>query len=175
MDRAVITWVLLISSTDMVTWRNLTIHQFFDAGSCIDGRLTSAWNWANTLEKKRYFPVFLLAGTSIEFLSLIESDKQAIRFRRIRWRVVKTEIKDRYENTRISWNIDILKLRRHYHHVYTCTQTIDFFDLHIITISFFWDCQSRRLGNVTLYRSKSIWCVHDTIQEYSLQSTSSIP
>ncbi|CAL1700387.1 unnamed protein product [Somion occarium] len=35
---------------------------FFDAGSCIDGRLTSAWNWCNSLEKKRYFPVFLLAG-----------------------------------------------------------------------------------------------------------------
>ena len=36
---------------------------FFDAGSCIDGRLTSAWNWCAQLEKKRYFPVFLLTGT----------------------------------------------------------------------------------------------------------------
>jgi len=35
---------------------------FFDAGSCIDGRLTSAWNWCSSLEKKRYFPIFLLAG-----------------------------------------------------------------------------------------------------------------
>ncbi|KAI5116619.1 hypothetical protein M0805_007790 [Coniferiporia weirii] len=35
---------------------------FFDAGSCIDGRLTSAWHWTSLLEKKRYFPVFLLAG-----------------------------------------------------------------------------------------------------------------
>ncbi|KAJ7591437.1 hypothetical protein C8J56DRAFT_935571 [Mycena floridula] len=35
---------------------------FFDAGSCIDGRLTSAWNWCSTLERKRYFPIFLLAG-----------------------------------------------------------------------------------------------------------------
>ncbi|KAJ7639277.1 hypothetical protein FB45DRAFT_1134564 [Roridomyces roridus] len=35
---------------------------FFDAGSCIDGRLTSAWNWCSTLEKKRYFHVFLLTG-----------------------------------------------------------------------------------------------------------------
>ncbi|KAJ8086986.1 hypothetical protein PM082_005811 [Marasmius tenuissimus] len=35
---------------------------FFDAGSCIDGRLTSAWNWCSNLEKKRYFPVFLLTG-----------------------------------------------------------------------------------------------------------------
>ncbi|KZO94329.1 hypothetical protein CALVIDRAFT_484402 [Calocera viscosa TUFC12733] len=35
---------------------------YFDAGSCIDGRLTSAWNWCSTLEKKRYFPVFLLCG-----------------------------------------------------------------------------------------------------------------
>ncbi|KIY52316.1 hypothetical protein FISHEDRAFT_70004 [Fistulina hepatica ATCC 64428] len=35
---------------------------FFDAGSCIDGRLTSAWNWCSSLEKKRYFPLFLLTG-----------------------------------------------------------------------------------------------------------------
>lgn len=35
---------------------------FFDAGSCIDGRLTSAWNWCSMLEKKRFFPVFLLTG-----------------------------------------------------------------------------------------------------------------
>jgi len=33
---------------------------FFDAGSCVDGRLTSAWNWCSKIEKKRYFPVFLL-------------------------------------------------------------------------------------------------------------------
>ena len=38
---------------------------FFDAGSCIDGRLTSAWNWCAQLEKKRYFPVFLLTGESV--------------------------------------------------------------------------------------------------------------
>ena len=35
---------------------------YFDAGSCIDGRLTSAWNWCSELEKKRFFPVFLLTG-----------------------------------------------------------------------------------------------------------------
>ena len=35
---------------------------FFDAGSCIDGRLTSAWNWCSQLEKKKYFPLFLLTG-----------------------------------------------------------------------------------------------------------------
>ena len=35
---------------------------FFDAGSCIDGRLTSCWNWANKIEKKSYYPVFKLAG-----------------------------------------------------------------------------------------------------------------
>jgi hypothetical protein len=31
---------------------------FFDAGSCIDGRLTSAWNWCSRIEKKEYFPIF---------------------------------------------------------------------------------------------------------------------
>ncbi|KAK2945366.1 putative UPF0652 like protein [Blattamonas nauphoetae] len=35
---------------------------FFEAGSCIDGRLTSAWNWCSKLEQKRFFPVFLLTG-----------------------------------------------------------------------------------------------------------------
>ena len=35
---------------------------FFDAGSCIDGRLTSAWNWSSKIEKKPYYPIFKLAG-----------------------------------------------------------------------------------------------------------------
>jgi len=35
---------------------------FFDAGSCIDGRLTSAWNWCSSISQKPYYPVFLLAG-----------------------------------------------------------------------------------------------------------------
>lgn len=43
---------------------------FFDAGSCIDGRLTSAWNWCARLEKKRYFPVFLLTGELVFFAVL---------------------------------------------------------------------------------------------------------
>lgn len=37
---------------------------FFDAGSCIDGRLTSAWNWCSSIEQKNYFPIFLLTGFS---------------------------------------------------------------------------------------------------------------
>ncbi|KAI9182965.1 hypothetical protein H9P43_003881 [Blastocladiella emersonii ATCC 22665] len=35
---------------------------FNSAGSCIDGRLTSAWNWCSAIEKKPYFPIFLLTG-----------------------------------------------------------------------------------------------------------------
>jgi hypothetical protein len=35
---------------------------FLDAGSCIDGRLTSAWNWCSQLETKPFYPVFLLSG-----------------------------------------------------------------------------------------------------------------
>jgi len=35
---------------------------FYDAGSCIDGRLTSAWNWCNKLDKKDYYPIFKLCG-----------------------------------------------------------------------------------------------------------------
>jgi len=33
-----------------------------DGGSCIDGRLTSCWNWCSKIEKKKYFPGFLLTG-----------------------------------------------------------------------------------------------------------------
>ena len=35
---------------------------YFDAGSCIDGRLTSAWNWCSKLSKKPYYPLFKMAG-----------------------------------------------------------------------------------------------------------------
>lgn len=33
-----------------------------DGGSCIDGRLTSSWNWCSKIEKKSYYPAFLVAG-----------------------------------------------------------------------------------------------------------------
>jgi hypothetical protein len=35
---------------------------FFDAGSCIDGRLTSAWHWCSQLPQKPFFAIFKLAG-----------------------------------------------------------------------------------------------------------------
>ena len=34
----------------------------FDAGSCIDGRLTSAWNWCSQLSTKAFYPLFRLTG-----------------------------------------------------------------------------------------------------------------
>ena len=37
-------------------------RNFFDAGSCIDGRLTSAWNWCSELHKKPFYPIFKLTG-----------------------------------------------------------------------------------------------------------------
>ena len=33
-----------------------------DGGSCIDGRLTSAWNWCQQLPQKDFFPLFRLSG-----------------------------------------------------------------------------------------------------------------
>jgi len=33
-----------------------------DGGSCIDGRLTSAWNWCSKLSQKKYYPAFQLTG-----------------------------------------------------------------------------------------------------------------
>ncbi|GMI21659.1 hypothetical protein TeGR_g4597 [Tetraparma gracilis] len=35
---------------------------FYDAGSCIDGRLTSAWNWCQSLPSKEYYVIFRLTG-----------------------------------------------------------------------------------------------------------------
>eukprot|EP00540_Astrosyne_radiata_P010705 CAMPEP_0116857942 /NCGR_PEP_ID=MMETSP0418-20121206/20851_1 /TAXON_ID=1158023 /ORGANISM="Astrosyne radiata, Strain 13vi08-1A" /LENGTH=436 /DNA_ID=CAMNT_0004491717 /DNA_START=119 /DNA_END=1429 /DNA_ORIENTATION=- len=35
---------------------------FYDAGSCIDGRLTSAWNWCSQLPSKPFYPIFKLTG-----------------------------------------------------------------------------------------------------------------
>lgn len=35
---------------------------FFEAGSCIDGRLTSAWNWCQKLPSKNFFYLFKLSG-----------------------------------------------------------------------------------------------------------------
>ena len=35
---------------------------FFEAGSCIDGRLTSAWNWCQDLSNKPFYPLFKLSG-----------------------------------------------------------------------------------------------------------------
>jgi len=33
-----------------------------DGGSCIDGRLTSAWNWCSKIAKKDYYNIFSMAG-----------------------------------------------------------------------------------------------------------------
>lgn len=33
-----------------------------DGGSCIDGRLTSSWNWTSMLAKKPYYHVFMMSG-----------------------------------------------------------------------------------------------------------------
>ena len=35
---------------------------FYDAGSCIDGRLTSAWNWCQSLPDKEFYCIFKLTG-----------------------------------------------------------------------------------------------------------------
>ncbi len=37
-------------------------EDFFSAGSCIDGRLTSAWNWCSLIRKKPYYHILLLTG-----------------------------------------------------------------------------------------------------------------
>lgn len=49
---------------------------FFDAGSCIDGRLTSAWNWCEKIATKPYYQVF----KARVFLVLCSFDSAAVRF-----------------------------------------------------------------------------------------------
>jgi hypothetical protein len=34
----------------------------FDAGDCIDGRLTSAWNWCSKISQKPFYNFFKLSG-----------------------------------------------------------------------------------------------------------------
>ncbi|KAG7361427.1 DUF2009 domain containing protein [Nitzschia inconspicua] len=33
-----------------------------DGGSCIDGRLTSSWNWTSRIAKKKYYPALMMSG-----------------------------------------------------------------------------------------------------------------
>ena len=33
-----------------------------DGGSCVDGRLTSCWNWCSRIEKKPFYPILLATG-----------------------------------------------------------------------------------------------------------------
>ena len=33
-----------------------------DGGSCIDGRLTSSWNWTSRVAKKSYYHAFMMSG-----------------------------------------------------------------------------------------------------------------
>ena len=50
---------------------------FFDAGSCIDGRLTSAWNWCSLLQDKPYYLLFKLTASEFDYESL--SDKIVVK------------------------------------------------------------------------------------------------
>jgi len=56
MVRCKMLWQVLLQLTDRCMCTQ------FDAGSCIDGRLTSAWNWGSKIEKKEYYHIFKICG-----------------------------------------------------------------------------------------------------------------
>ena len=53
---------LLFHSSESFLLFSFHIFQGDDGGSCIDGRLTSAWNWCSKLHKKPYYNVFMFTG-----------------------------------------------------------------------------------------------------------------
>ena len=52
----------LTQATQPPLYHNTGGDNFFDAGSCIDGRLTSAWNWCSQLPHKPFYSIFKLTG-----------------------------------------------------------------------------------------------------------------
>ena len=71
MDNAGVAMYVEKSFTNIDTLRKTILTDFFrhgfdgsgdDGGSCIDGRLTSCWNWCSKIDKKPYKPAFMLTG-----------------------------------------------------------------------------------------------------------------
>jgi len=71
LDSHVKVFIQMYGEGHVKTAQNYILWDFFrhgfdgsgdDGGSCIDGRLTSAWNWCSKIEQKSYYPLFMLTG-----------------------------------------------------------------------------------------------------------------
>ena len=49
----------------MITYKSVFLNVTNDpifVHSCIDGRLTSSWNWTSLIAKKNYYHAFMMSG-----------------------------------------------------------------------------------------------------------------